>query len=86
MTVMPAVAHNANESGFIIADGAAYAESSAGDGVYTGLTVDTLAAKFDNLRGESHRTSESLAIIRRLRETWATGANPLTAAPTAASA
>ena len=86
MTVMPAVAHNSNESGFIIGDGAAYAESVASRGVHTDDTVPALLSRFGSLQGESYRVAESAAIIRQLEETWASGVSPLTAAATAASA
>lgn len=79
LTVMPAVAHPCNESGFIIADGAvAYAEHAVSGGVYQDQALDTLTTRFDTLRGESYRASESLRIIRRLEEIWRLGVSPLT--------
>jgi hypothetical protein len=87
LTVMPAVTHPANESEFIIADDAAYTEHAAGGGVYTDdQIVSTLAAKFDSLRAESYRASESVAIIERLAELWTHGVSPATAALTAGAA
>jgi transcriptional regulator with XRE-family HTH domain len=86
MTVMPAVAHDSNESGFVIADGAVYAEHAANGGVYRGETLDALTAKFATLQGESYRVAESARIVRMLEETWRRGENPLTAVLTAASA
>lgn len=88
LSVMPAVAHPANESGFILADDvAAFAEHVAAGGVYTDdQTVSTLVTRFDILRGESYRVSESLARIERMKETWSHGASQATAAPTADSA
>jgi transcriptional regulator with XRE-family HTH domain len=84
LTVMPAVIHPANESEFIIADSAAYAEHVVGGYVFTDeQTVSRLTTRFDSLRAESYRASESLAMIERLGETWASGGNPLTAAATA---
>jgi hypothetical protein len=84
LTVMPAVIHPANESEFIIADGAAYAEHVVGGYVFTDeQIVSRLTTRFDSLRAESYRASESLAMIERLGETWASGGNPLTAAATA---
>jgi hypothetical protein len=88
ITVMPAVTHPGNESGFIIADdGAAYAEHVVGGFVYNDeQIVSGLIMQFDSLRAESYRASESLRLIERLGETWTAGASPLTAGPTAASA
>jgi transcriptional regulator with XRE-family HTH domain len=85
LQVLPAVAHCANASEFIIADGVAYAEHVAGGYVFTDdETVSALAVRFDSLRGECCKVSESLALIERLAEAWATGVNPLT--PTATEA
>jgi transcriptional regulator with XRE-family HTH domain len=88
MTVMPVVAHPANASQFILADdNAAYAEHILGGFTYTDeVSVSTLAVKFDRLRGECYRVSESLARIREMRETWAAGVNPLTRKATAGPA
>lgn len=86
MTVMPAVAHNSNESGFIIGDGAAYAESAASHGVHVDETVPALLSRFGSLQGESYRVAESAAIIGQLEEIWASGVNPLTVAARAATA
>jgi hypothetical protein len=77
--ILPAVAHPANASEFIVADdSAAWCEHVAGGFVYTGETVSSLAVRFDTLRGESYRISESAAMIERMRELWATGVNPAT--------
>jgi transcriptional regulator with XRE-family HTH domain len=79
LTVMPAVAHPANASELIIADNVAYAEHMAGGFTYTDEeTVSALAARFDNLRGECYRVSESAALIERLGEIWTAGVSPLT--------
>lgn len=87
ITVMPAVAHPGNESGWVIADSAAYAEHAAGGYVFTDeQTVTTLAARFDSLRGESYRVSESQARIERMTDVWARGAKAATAGRTAATA
>jgi Domain of unknown function (DUF5753)/Domain of unknown function (DUF397) len=49
LTVMPAVIHPANESGFVIADNAAYAEHVAGGYVFTEQeTATSLAMRFDS--------------------------------------
>jgi hypothetical protein len=87
VTVMPAVVHPGNESGFILADDAAYAEHVAGGYVFTDeQTVTGLVVRFDSLRAESYRASESLRIIERLGETWTAGASPLTQAATGETA
>jgi transcriptional regulator with XRE-family HTH domain len=85
--VLPAVAHPATQSGFLIADGAAYAEHVAGGFVYTDEgTVSWMMRLFDTLRGESYRVSESLRTIERLGEASWTGESPPTAEPTAETA
>lgn len=88
LQVLPAIAHNANASEFIIADDmAAYAEHVVGGYVFTDeQTVSALALRFDTLRGECYRVSESAALLERMAEAWATGASPLTQTATAAPA
>jgi len=86
LQILPAAAHPATQSGFMVADDAAYAEHVAGGYVYTDdETVSALARLFDTLRGECYRVSESLAIIRKASELW-TGESRATAVPMAASA
>jgi hypothetical protein len=46
----------------------------------------SLAVRFDTLRSESYRASESAALIERLAGTWAAGGHPLTQTPTAGTA
>jgi transcriptional regulator with XRE-family HTH domain len=87
LTVMPAVAHAANASGFVLADDAAWCEHMAAGGVYTEPQIVTrLAQRFDSLSAESYRASESLALIDRMAELWSAGVSPLTRTATAASA
>ncbi|MGH3298467.1 MAG: DUF5753 domain-containing protein [Trebonia sp.] len=87
LTVMPAIAHAANSSGFVLADDAAWCEHLAAGGVYTDPhIVSALAVKFDSLRAESFRASESAAMIGKAGELWTSGANPATQMATAASA
>jgi transcriptional regulator with XRE-family HTH domain len=75
--VMPPIAHPALASGYLIADTAVWCEHIAGGYVFTDeQTMTTVAIRHDNLRGESYRVSESLALIRRTAEQWATGENP----------
>jgi hypothetical protein len=87
LTVMPAIAHAANASGFVLADDAAWCEHLAAGGVYTDpQIVSSLAARFDSLRAESYRASESAAMIAKAGELWTAGVNPATQTATAASA
>jgi hypothetical protein len=88
LQVLPAIAHNANASEIIIADDdASYAEHVVGAYVFTDeQTVSALALRFDTLRGECYRVSESAALLERMAEAWATGASPLTQMGTAAPA
>jgi transcriptional regulator with XRE-family HTH domain len=83
LQILPATGHPATQSGFMLADGAAYAEHVAGGYVYTDEeAVAGLTRLFDSLRGECYRVSESLAIIGKAHELW-TGESRATAAPTA---
>jgi hypothetical protein len=85
--VLPAVAHPVNASGFLMADDAVWIEHAAGGFNYTDdETVTALAVRFDTLRSDSYRASESAALIERLAGTWAAGGHPLTQTPTAATA
>ena len=88
LQVMPAVAHASNNSGFMIAaDGAAWCEHAVAGYVFTDPeTVRTLALRFDTLRAESYRASESVALLQEMTGRWATGVSPLTATRPAASA
>jgi hypothetical protein len=85
VTVMRAVEHPANASELIIADdSAAYVEHMIGGFTYTeDVTVSALAVRFDTLRGECYRVSESLALIREMQELWTAGVSPLTRVATA---
>lgn len=81
MTVMPAVTHPGNESEIVIGDDAAYVEHSVAGYVYTDTdTVTRLAQRFDSLRGESYRVSDSLARIGRMAATWNRSGQVVTAA------
>jgi transcriptional regulator with XRE-family HTH domain len=84
--VLPAVAHPANASGFMIADDAALCEHVRGSFVYTDRqSVSSLGTMFDTLRSECWPVSESVALIREVGELW-TGARAATQTPTAARA
>lgn len=87
MQVLPAVAHPANVSGFVVTGDAALCEHMRGSYVFTDdETVTGLERMFDTLRSECRKASESSALIREIRETWASGASPLTQTPTAVTA
>jgi transcriptional regulator with XRE-family HTH domain len=85
--VLPAVAHPVNASGFLMADDAAWVEHAVGGFVYTEREIlSGLTLRFDTLRGECYRVSESVALLERLEGTWKAGASPLTQTATAATA
>ena len=85
--VLPAIAHPVNASGFLMADDAVWIEHAAGGFVYTDEeTVSALAVRFDALRGECYRVSESAALLERLEGIWKAGASPLTRTATAGTA
>jgi transcriptional regulator with XRE-family HTH domain len=85
--VLPAIAHPVNASGFLMADGAVWIEHAASGYVFTDEeTISSMAYRFDILRAESYRASESLALLQEMQDIWATGVSPLTATRTAATA
>jgi transcriptional regulator with XRE-family HTH domain len=85
--VLPAVTHPVNASGFLMADDSVWIEHAAGGFVYTEKeTCSGIALRFDSLRGECYRVSESLALIERLEGIWKAGASPLTLTATAGTA
>ena len=86
LQLLPPIAHPAGASGFIVAGDSAYAEHVAAGSVYTGEAVTALERLADTLRDECRSASESTALIQKLEGSWATGASPLTATPTAATA
>ena len=69
LQVMPAIAHASNNSGIMLADTAAWVEHAAAGYVFTDpQTVSPLVLRFDTLRAEAYRASESAALIRRLAD------------------
>jgi len=87
LQVLPAVAHPANPSELIVTDSAAYVEHLVGGLVYTDEeTIASLSRVFTKILSESEKASDSLAVIERLGETWATGASPVFQARTAGHA
>jgi hypothetical protein len=92
--VVPNIAHAALTGGFAIAEkakrSAAYIETALGGQVFEDAqAVRTLSTRFDALRTEALRGTESLCLIEEVTSEWrrqATGASPATQARTAASA
>lgn len=78
--VVPTVAHAATASEVIVADGAVYCEHVGQGFTYTDdETVSTMGRVLTTLQGEGYRVSESIQLIGRIREIWASGESPLTA-------
>jgi len=72
--ILPAVAHPAGASGFIVTDGAAYAEHVAGGFTYTDEeTVSSLLRLFNSIQVESFKASESMVMIEEVGEIWTGG-------------
>jgi transcriptional regulator with XRE-family HTH domain len=87
MQVMPEIAHASVASGYLIADDAVWCENVITGGTYTDPeTVTATARRFDTLRAECYRASESLALIERLESQWTTGVRRPTRPVTGASA
>jgi hypothetical protein len=92
--VVPNVAHAELTGGFALAEAvkgsAAYLETAlAGQVFEDAQVVLELSARFDALRTEALRGTESLCLIEEVAREWrrqATGASPVTQARTAASA
>ena len=85
--VDPQTHEAAGKPELIVTESAAYTESLNGGYVFTEEeTVSRLLQLFHSIHCESYRASESLRMIERLGEAWATGGNPLTRTPTEALA
>jgi transcriptional regulator with XRE-family HTH domain len=86
--VVPNIAHAGLLSGFAVAEHAAYVETAVAGQVFEDAEIIAgLLTRFDTLRNEAFRGSESLTLIERMCEEWkATGAKAVTPAPTAANA
>jgi Domain of unknown function (DUF5753)/Helix-turn-helix domain len=86
--VVPNVAHAGLLGGFAIAGQAAYVETAVAGQVFEDADIIAgLITRFDMLRNEAFRGSESLTLIERMCEEWkATGAKAVTQDPTAANA
>ena len=86
--VVPSIAHAGLLGGFAVAERAAYVETAVAGQVFEDADIIAgLLTRFDTLRNEALRGSESLALIERMCKEWtATGARAATQAPTAANA
>lgn len=84
--ILPALAHPAGASSFMVTHEAAYAEHVLGGYVFTDAeTVTTAAHLFTTISAESYTASGSLARLGRLEDIW-NGVRAATAAHKAASA
>ncbi len=86
--VVPNIAHAGLLGGFAVAESAAYVETAVAGQVFEDAEVIAgLLTRFDTLRNEAFRGSESLTLIERMCEEWkATGVKAATQATTAGSA
>ncbi len=86
--VVPNIAHAGLLGGFAVAERAAYVETAVAGQVFEDADIIAgLLTRFDTLRNEAFRGSESLTLIERMCEEWkATGARAVTQAPTAGNA
>ena len=86
--VVPNIAHAGLLGGFAVTSDAAYVETAVSGQVFEDAeTIADLLTRFDTLRNEAFRGSESLAFMERMCEEWkATGARAATPVPTAENA
>ena len=78
--VVPAIAHAGLLGGFSLTESAAYVETAVAGQVFENAEItSSLLTRFDTLRNEALRASESQALIERMGEEWkATGARAAT--------
>ena len=86
--VVPSIAHAGLLGGFAVAGRAAYVETAVAGQVFEDADIIAgLVTRFDTLRNEAFRGSESLALIERICEEWtASGARAATRVTTAGNA
>ena len=86
--VVPNIAHAGLLGGFAVAERAAYVETAVAGQVFEDADISAgLLTRFDTLRNEAFRGSESLTLIERMCEEWtAAGARAVTQALTAGNA
>ncbi len=82
--VAPSTAHAGLLGGFALTEHAAYVETAVAGQVFEDAEIIAgLLTRFDTLRNEAFRGSESLTLIERMCEEWkATGVKAVTQAPT----
>jgi len=78
--VVPAIAHAGLVGGFALTESAAYVETAVAGQVFEDAEIiASLLTRFDTLRNEALRASESLAFIEQMGEEWeATGGKAAT--------
>ena len=83
--VVPSTAHAGLLGGFAVAERAAYVETAVAGQVFEDAEIIAeLLTRFDTLRSEAFRRSESLTLIERMCEEWkATGARAASQGTTA---
>jgi transcriptional regulator with XRE-family HTH domain len=83
--VVPNIEHAGLLGGFSLTERAAYVETAVAGQVFEDTEIIAgLLTRFDTLRSEAFRASESLALIERMHEQWkATGAKAATQGTTA---
>jgi len=86
--VVPSIAHAGLLGGFAVAERAAYVETAVAGQVFEDADIMAgLLTRFDTLRNEAFRGSESLTLIERIYQEWtATGARAATRVTTAGNA
>ena len=86
--VVPSIAHAGLLGGFAVAESAAYVETAVAGQVFEDADIIAgLLTRFDTLRNEAFRGSESLALIERMCEEWtASGVRAATQVTTAGNA
>jgi Domain of unknown function (DUF5753)/Helix-turn-helix domain len=86
--VVPEIAHAGLLGGFAVTERAAYLETAVAGQVFEDADIIAeLLTRFDTLRSEAFRRSESLTLIERMCKEWkATGARAVTPATTAENA
>ena len=86
--LVPSTAHAGLLGGFALTERAAYVETAVAGQVFEDPEIIAgLLTRFDTLRSEAFRGSESLTLIERMCEEWkATGVKAVTQATTAGSA
>ena len=86
--VVPSTAHAGLLGGFALTERVAYVETAVAGQVFEDREIiDDLLIRFDTLRNEALRKSETLNLIERMCEEWkASGARAATQATTAENA